>query len=404
MKIAEPRQTFVAPPERHPSHRFALFNLGFRPLYLCGAACAAVALAVWLLVLHGVPLAGGYLMKLNPVAWHAHEMVFGFAAAIIAGFLLTAVRAWTGMTTARGYTLALLVAMWLVARVLVWSGPAVPAAVLDSLFLPAVALLLLRTLRRAGNRRNYFLVPVLLLFGLLNALFHYFTLHGEADFALRCVVASIGIVVLLVSVIAGRVVPMFTANAIPGLVSRRWRPVELAVPPITLLALFADAAQVAPWVDATFAALAGAVHVARMVAWRSYAVRRPPILLVLHLAYAWIPVGFALLALSAIGELPHTLAVHAFTAGAIGGAIIAMITRTSRGHTGKPLTADRRDIASYTLVMAGSALRVFGPLVAPQFFLFWVTTAGLCWIAGFGTYVAAYALPLCRPREDGKPG
>ncbi|SEA30826.1 NnrS family protein [Paraburkholderia sartisoli] len=404
MKIAEPHPTFVAPPERQPSHRFALFNLGFRPLYLGGAACATVALTLWLLVLSGVPLSGGYLMKLNPVAWHAHEMVFGFAAAVIAGFLLTAVRAWTGMMTARGLTLALVVATWLVARVLVWSGPAVPAAVIDSLFLPAVALLLLRTLHRAGNRRNYFLVPVLLLFGLLNALFHYFMLSGEADFALRCVMASVGIIVLLVSVITGRVVPMFTTNAIPGFVSRRWRPVELAVPPVTLLALLADAAQAGPFVVAPLAALACAIHVARLVAWRSYAVRRPPILLILHLAYAWIPVGFALLVLSAFGDVPHTLAMHAFTAGVIGGAIISMITRTARGHTGKPLTADRRDIASYTLVMAGSALRVFGPLVAPRFFLFWITAAGLCWIVGFGLYVIAYALPLCRPRQDGKPG
>jgi uncharacterized protein involved in response to NO len=404
MKIAEPRQTFVAPPGRHSApRRFALFNLGFRPFYLAGALCAALALTVWLLVLNGVPLSGGYLMRADAIGWHAHEMMFGFAASIIAGFLLTAVRAWTGMQTAQGKTLAALVALWLMARVLVWSGPAVPAAFVDSAFVPLVALLPFRVLHRAGNRRNYFLVPVLLLFGALNALFHVFTLHTRPDLALQCVYTAVGMVVLLVSVIGGRVVPMFTANAIPGFVARQWRPVELAVPALTLLALFADAAKLEPRVVAALASIACAVHVARLVGWRSYAVWRPPIVVVLHLAYAWIPVGFALLAFSALGHVPHTLAMHAFTAGVIGGAVISMITRTARGHTGRPIVADRRDIACYALVMTGSALRVFGPLVAPQAFMVWIGAAGACWIAAFALYVAAYALPLLRPRADGKP-
>ncbi|WP_243751163.1 NnrS family protein [Paraburkholderia sp. BL10I2N1] len=136
----------------------------------------------------------------------------------------------------------------------------------------------------------------------------------------------------------------------------------------------------------------------------SYAVRRPPIVVILHLAYAWIPAGFVLLGFSALGRVPHTLAMHAFTAGVIGGAIISMITRTALGHTGRPIVADRRDIGCYGLVMAGAALRIFGPLVAPQAFMVWIGAAGACWIAAFALYIAAYALPLLRPRADGKPG
>ncbi|SAL84178.1 NnrS family protein [Caballeronia choica] len=405
LKPNEPAPVYVVPPGKHqPSGHSALFNLGFRPFYLLGAACAAIALVVWLLVLGGVPLTGGYLMRINPVGWHAHEMVFGFAASIVAGFLLTAVRAWTGRDTVKGAPLAALAALWLVARVLVWSGPAVPAAIVDSAFLPIAALVLLRVLVKAGNRRNYFLVPVLMSFGALDAAFHFFTIGGRADLAMRCLYAAAGIVVLLVSVIAGRVLPMFTANAIPGFVARRWRPVELAVAPVTALALFADAAGIDSRIVGVLAIVACATHVARLIGWRSYLVRRPPILAVLHLAYAWIPLGFALLALSAAGHAPHTLAMHAFTAGVIGGAIIAMITRTARGHTGLPLVADLRDISSYALVMAGSALRVFGPLVAPQFYMVWIWSAGACWTLGFAIYVAAYARPLCRPRADGKPG
>jgi uncharacterized protein involved in response to NO len=198
---------------------------------------------------------------------------------------------------------------------------------------------------------------------------------------------------------------MFTANAIPGFVTRRWRPVEMAVAPLTLLALFADAAGLAPVLVVPLALAACGVHLARMAGWRSHAaVRGRPILAILHLAYAWIPLGFALLALSAAGRVPHTLAMHAFTAGVIGGAIIAMITRTARGHTGRPLVADRRDIASYALVMAGSALRVAGPLAAPQLHSVWIWGAALCWIAAFTIYFASYVIPLCRPRPDGKPG
>jgi uncharacterized protein involved in response to NO len=405
MKIVEPRATFVPPPGSYrPAQRFALLNLGFRPFYLGGAGFAALALTVWLLVLAGVPVMGHYLLKLDPIGWHAHEMVFGFAAAIVAGFLLTAVRAWTGMQTTRARTLAALALLWLCARVLVWSGPAVPAALIDSAFLPAVAFVLLRVLMKAGNRRNYFLVPVLLTSGALNGAFHVLTQMGHADLALRCLYAAAGIVVLLVSVIGARVIPMFTSNAIPGFVTRRWKPVEWMAAPLTLCALFADAAALPSAIVAPLAFAACATCCARLIGWRSYKVRGPAILLILHTAYAWMPVGFALLGLSALGLVAHSVAMHAFTTGVIGGAIVAMITRTARGHTGRPLVADRRDIASYALVSLGSALRIVGPLAAPGHYQLWIWGAGLCWITAFAIYVCAYALPLIRPREDGKPG
>ncbi|WP_321793901.1 NnrS family protein [Caballeronia sp. J97] len=409
MKIAEPDTVFIATPQRRSpkqQQRFALFNLGFRPFYLCGAAFGALALTVWLLVLSGVPVSGGYLLRADPIGWHAHEMVFGFAAAIVVGFLLTAVRAWTGRDTAKGATLASLALLWLAGRVLVWSGPALPAAIVDSAFLPVAALLLLRVLVAAGNRRNYFVGVVLLAFGALNVAFHGFTIDARPDFSMRAVYASAGIVVLLVSVIGGRVIPMFTANAIPGFVARRWRFVELTIAPLTLAAFCADAFALDRAIVAPLALLACGVHLARMVGWRSHAVRGQPILAILHLAYAWLPLGFALLALSAIGwtRVPHSLAIHAFAVGAIGGAIIAMITRTARGHTGRPLIADKRDVACYALVMAAGALRVLGPLVAPSWHSTWIFAAGACWVLAFALYVVAYAAPLFRPREDGKPG
>lgn len=405
MQIYDPTPTYIEPPGKYrPRSSFALFNLGFRPLYLCGAAFAAIAVAIWIAVLMGAPARGNYLLAANPVAWHAHEMVFGFAAAIVVGFLLTASRAWTGIQTLSGRKLAALVAVWAAARVLVWSGPAIPAAIVDTAFLPIAAFALLHTLRKAGSRRNYFLAVALFVFGLLNGIFHILALQQRTDLALHCVYAAIGIVTLFVTVIGGRVIPMFTANAIPGFVTRRFKPVELTVPAATVLALFADAAGLDHRLVFVLAVLAFAAHLARLIGWRSWRAQRPPILGVLHQAYAWIPVGFALLALSQIGLAPHTLAVHAFTFGAIGGAIIAMITRTARGHTGRPLKADRADILAYRLLMIGAVARVFGPLIAPGLYLVWIEMAGLCWIVAFVTYVAAYARPLSRPRADGKPG
>jgi uncharacterized protein involved in response to NO len=180
--------------------------------------------------------------------------------------------------------------------------------------------------------------------------------------------------------------------------------IELCAAPVTFVAFLMDALGSAGAATAALAMLTCAIHTIRLIGWRSYRAYHPPILTVLHLAYAWIPGSFFLLGLSALGYVSHTLAMHAFTTGVIGGAIIAMITRTSRGHTGRPLVADRRDVCCYLLVTAGANLRVVGPMVIPAHTMFWIYAAGICWVVAFTLYVAAYASPLLRPRADGKPG
>ena len=212
-----------------------------------------------------------------------------------------------------------------------------PAAIVDSAFMPVAALVLLRVLMQAGNRRNYFIVPVLFVFGALDAAFHFFTISGRVDLAMRCVYAAAGIVVLLVSVIGGRVIPMFTANAIPGFVARnggrsnsRSRPSPCSrsspMPPQSIRAS-----------SCVLAAAACATHVARLIGWRSYRVRGPAILAVLHLAYAWIPLGFALLALSAAGHVAHT--------------------RDARVHGGRDRRRDHRDDHAHRAWTYGQAAR-----------------------------------------------
>ena len=380
-----------------------VLRLGFRPFYLGGALFGAVAIALWLIMLHGRPVAGSS-PAMNGVLWHAHEMIFGFIAAIVVGFLLTAVRAWTTLDTPRGALLAGLWLLWAAGRVLVWSGPKPIAAIVDCAFLPIVAIALLRVLITARNRHNIFLPVALGLFGLLNVCFHWWTWHGRPDLSMRAAYAAIGLAVMFVTVISGRVVPMFTTNAIPGFRMTRWKVIERLAVPTVILAFVADAADAAPWFIVAGACVAAAVHGIRIAGWHSWRVGPRPTLWILHVAYAWIPIGFALLALAAVGTVPHSLAIHALTIGAIGCAIIAMITRTALGHTGRPLIAGRSEIASYWLMIAAAIVRVFGPWFASGATAVWIDIAGICWSAALIAYLVKYVPYLTASRIDGKAG
>lgn len=399
MKVAAPTASRAPRTSSSPP----ILQLGFRPFYLGGALFGSLAIACWLGALHGYPLAGRS-HALNGMLWHAHEMIFGFVAAIVTGFLLTAVRAWTSLETPRNASLAALWLLWAAARVLVWSGPEPIAAVVDCAFLPLVAVMLLRVLITARNRHNIFLPAALGLLGLLNALFHWWAWQGHSDLALRAAYAALGLLVMFMTVIAGRVVPMFTMNTVVGLSVKRWKLVETLAVPLVILTFLADASDAPPWLIAACACAAAIIHGIRLAGWRSWRVGARPILWILHVAYAWIPIGFAMLALAAIGVVPHTLALHALGVGALSCAIIGMITRTALGHTGRPLLAGRTEIASYGLVIAAGLLRVFGPWLGAGAAQAWISAAGLCWGAALVLYLIKYAPYLARPRVDGKPG
>lgn len=393
----------IEEPAPAPRSGFALWALGFRPFYLGGALFGAAALLVWLAAFAGHPLPGvsGYLPG---VFWHVHEMIFGFGAAIVVGFLLTAVRAWTAVTPAQGKSLAALWLLWLAGRVALAHAPAAAAVPIDSLFLPVCALLVARVLLRAKNRHNLFLPVALALFGALNVAFHLAMLNGRADWALHSAYLAVGMLVLFITIIGGRIIPNFTANAVPGYAFKRWNTVERAVMPLSALAFVLDATLGSgAWV-ALAAGAAACAQAARLAGWKPWRVGNRPILAILHMAYAWIPLGFALLALAASGLVAHTLAIHAFTAGAVGGAIMAMITRTARGHTGRPLVAGRIEIACYALIVLAALIRVFGPWLAPQWLVFWIEASGACWVLAFAAYCWRYAGWLIAPRVDGKPG
>jgi uncharacterized protein involved in response to NO len=392
----------IAPLRARSDEGFAMFALGFRPFYLLAALFAALTLPLWIVEhLGGMPSFGGYL---GGMLWHAHEMVFGFAVAVITGFLLTAVRNWTGLDTPSGARLAALVGLWLAGRVLVITGPGTLAAVVDALFLPVVAFVLWTPLRRARNR-NQFFVLILLGFAVLNVAFHVAHLRHADWPALSAIEAAVAMVVLMVTIMAGRVIPAFTANAISTARVRQYPMLDRAAITAVILAMIAYLAGAAPAIVAALAFAAAFTNAARLVFWDPLATLRSPILWILHVSYAWIPIGFTLLGIGILrgSEVPLH-AIHAFGVGAIGGMVIGMITRTARGHTGRPLRAGTMEVIAYVFVHVAALLRVFVPIIWPSAYMWSVAGAAALWSMAFALYAIVYVPILTRPRIDGKPG
>lgn len=397
LKIDNPSRGAPADPPR-----FALWQLGFRPFYLLGAAFAALAVPLWILQYTGVlSLARGW----SPQTWHAHEMVFGFALAVVSGFLFTAVRNWTGLPTPTGWRLALLCALWLAVRIAYLSGATAVALGLELLFLGLVAASLLQALVRAGNRRNYFVGILFLVLAVVDVAFHAAT-AGAIPWPSQAAAGRLGLylIVTLTIVIGGRVIPMFTLNAVRGLRQFRDARLDRAALVAAVLAFALDLGGVQGGALAATASLAAILHAARLAGWGPRASLRNPLLWVLHLSYAWLPAGFALMAASALGWTAPSLATHAFGLGVIGGLVIGMITRTALGHTGRLLVAGRSETLMYLLVHAAVFLRVAGPLFVPQRYVGWLTAATALWSAGFLLYVLVYAPRLLRARVDGREG
>lgn len=396
MSISDKAQPAAAPLKGWP-----LLRLGFRPFYLGTALLACLSVPLWIAIFLGHMQ---MQLEMPPLLWHGHEMLFGFAAGVVVGFLLTAVRAWTGLETARGPLLGSLILLWLAARVAALVAPYPVFAALDMALLPAAAAILLRVLLKAGNKRNIPLISLLVLMAIANLAFHLSVLGAIAVPAVAALYAELALIIMVVCVMTGRVVPMFTKNVTPGLVINVPRKFELTLLAVTAIAL-------ALWVLPTpaplvlVASLAAAVlHAARLWMWHPQVTFKRPILWILHASYAWLPIGFALLALAQLGWVNPSLAVHALAVGVIGGLIIGMVTRTARGHTGRPLQASRGEVAAYALVMLAAVLRVLVPAVQPGWYAYALEGAACLWAIAFGIYLFIYTPWLTRTRLDGKDG
>ena len=377
-----------------------LWRLGFRPFYLMAAIFAALSVALWAAQFAGL-MPAAYL---SGPTWHAHEMLFGYTLAVVSGFLLTAVRNWTGQPTPSGPALAALAALWLAGRVLVLTPWGIAAAIVNSLFPLGVALGIGLPLWRARNRRNYFFIGLLALLSLAIAAIHLAELGALALPAWAGLQLGLDVILFVMSVMAGRVVPMFTNNGARGARARRIPALERAVLGGVLVLLVADVASLRGIALLVLTLALAVAHAWRLWLWDTRATLRTPLLWVLHFAYAWIPVHLALRAAAEVGWVTRALAVHALTVGAIGGLTIGMMVRTARGHTGRPLIADRFETTSFLLVAAAAVARVFWPLLVPAQYLTSVLVSTTLWSAGFLLYAWRYWPILARPRADGLPG
>ena len=386
-----------------------LLRLGFRLFFLSGAIFSIIAVVLWLLMYKGTinisPLGDGYW-------WHIHEMVFGFGGAIIAGFLLTAVQNWTGVRGAQGNTLLVLFFIWLAGRIALLLPDMLSATfvtVIDLCFLPAVAYVLAKPLIAIKQYRNLFFVPLLLLFTIAN-----FEMHLAIDLPNTFNItftgyAGVMLVTFLMSVMAGRVTPMFTANGTKTtkVIPLPWLDMatngSLAV--IMFSLLLEPIIGFSPQIFGVITIVAGIFQTMRWLRWRPWITIGVPLLWSIHISIKFIAYGLIILGASyLIPEVPSSHMWHLLTVGGMGGLILAMISRVSLGHTGRALSPPKAMTAAYIFIILAALIRSFGPWALPEKTLVFIDISGTFWLFAFGIFVITYAPMLMSARKDGRPG
>ncbi|MEN5277642.1 NnrS family protein [Brucella sp. TWI432] len=378
----------------------AIFSYGFRPFFLGGAIWAVLAMLLWMLSLtFGVSVGGAY----GALNWHAHEMVFGFSSAVLAGFLMTAIPNWTGRLPVSGAPLAILFGTWLIGRVL-FLNPDITnlylAVAIESLFLPMLLFISAREIIAGRQWKNLKVLIAVSVVTIANFTFHYLAItDGDVAMANRIGVSAY---VLLVMLIGGRIIPSFTRNWLNKTGSTR-APVPFNrydVLCIMVAALACISWVVAPesTLTAILAIITAVLHTIRLYRWRGWSVAREKILLVLHVAYAFVPLGYIAIACAALGHLNPYSALHVMTVGVIGTMMLAVMTRATRGHTGRPLTATPSTQIAYLCIILAALLRPFAEMM-PNFFHSLLAGSALLWMLAFGLYVLEYGPMLTRQRK-----
>lgn len=384
-----------------------LLSYGFRPFFLGAALWAVLAMLLWIGSLAGSwQLAPGY----GALAWHAHEMLFGYASAVVAGFLLTAVPNWTGRLPVTGWRLALLFSLWCLARIaFVATGATgvLPAVLIDSAFLPCLLVVMAREIVAGRNWRN--LAPLILvgLLGAANIGFHAEVLiAGAPDVSMR---VGVGALIGLIMLVGGRITPSFTHSWLLRTGSPRLPAPFGRVDKVTLII---SGVALVLWIAAPTMLATGILFLAaaaaqagRLWRWGGIHARREPLVLILHLGYGFVPLGFLLGAVSIL--LPESLAgtapLHAWTVGAIGLMTLGVMTRATRGHTGRELKASPITVAIYSAMIAAALLRI-GAGGLPQAYMLLIAAAGAAWTAAFALFLLEYAPMLLGPRVERSAG
>jgi uncharacterized protein involved in response to NO len=372
-----------------------LFSYGFRPFFLFGSIWSALVVPLWIWSYLG----GGPDALTRD--WHVHEMLFGFLSAVVAGFLTTAVPNWTGRMPVIGWPLGALVGLWSAGRiVMVFSAALGPvAAAIDSLFLVAFAAIIWREILAGRNWRNLPVCGLVTLLALGNIAFHLKGRLTDADLGVR---AALSVAAVLITLIGGRIIPSFSRNWMK-VRQMKQLPAEFDLEDTAALVLTPLAG--AAWtflpgdhLTGPLLLLAGLASLLRLARWRGWQAWREPLVWILHVGYGWLAVGLILLAFSVLDpSIPRSAGIHALTAGAVGVMTLAVMTRATRGHTGRPLTADPLTIAIYAAVNLAALVRVAAPFSASLQEPLLMASAAL-WTLAFGGFAAVYSLMLAAPR------
>jgi len=376
--------------------------LAFRPFFLLGALFSALSIGVWGLTFTGhiefSPLGGSLF-------WHTHEMLFGFAVAIISGFLLTAVQTWTGVPSVNGKPLAMLVLIWLTARIL-FAFPLLISdfgiMLIDLSFLPLVAVFLAIPIIKVRMWRNLFFVPLLLLMAFLNGLLHLSAQGTIAISFLTLSHAMVLMITLIMCIMGGRVFPMFTASGThtARVASVAWLDnlavVSVAVCVLVSFEIFARS----PVLEASVFITAGILNFVRVLRWRIWVTLKTPLVWSLHLSYWSLCAGLVMLGLEKLGLLTSvSLAFHTITIGGIGLMILSMIARVSLGHTGRTLQISKAMVFAFSFIILALVARVLGPLLFSSHMIL-ILLAAACWVIAYGTFVVVYFPILTTARID----
>ena len=386
-----------------------ILRLGFRPFFLSGAVFSIVAIILWLLIYKGAvtltPLGGGYW-------WHIHEMVFGFGCAIVAGFLLTAVQNWTGARGAQGTTLLILFLLWLAGRVALLFPQLLGetlTTIVDLSFLPAVAFVLGKPIVAIKQYRNLFFVPLLLLFTLANVQMHFAYYYPQTFTITFAGYAGVMLMTFLMSVMSGRVTPMFTANGTqtPKATPLPW--LDNVTNGCLAIVMFYLLLQPILGFSQTFFGslliIAGVFQTMRWLRWRPWITLGVPLLWSIHISIKFIAYGLIILGLSyLIDEIPSNHIWHLLTVGGMGGLILAMISRVSLGHTGRPLSPPKAMTFAYVAIIFAALIRSLGPWILPEKTLVFIDISGTFWLLAFGIFAVTYGPMLFSARKDGRPG
>ncbi len=384
--------------------RFVLFALSFRPFFLLAGIFAVALIALW-----APAFTGNYNLETyyGMIGWHSHEMIFGYTIAVVAGFLLTAVRNWTGIDTPTGAPLAALSALWLIGRIAPFFPNELPIwliALSDLAFLPALAAAITVPLLRSGQKRNLIFLPLLAGLFLADLLVHLASFGFDIRIGRAGTFLGLDLIVLLIVIMGGRVIPFFTERRLAGVKPRRWRSVEWFSISTVIAFLLAELWAPDSWLSGILAMLAALSNGVRLGGWYTRKFWPVPLLWVLHVGYAWIVVGFFLRALGAAGWVPSQFTVHAFTVGGVGVLTLGMMARVSLGHTGRPLKVTISMVVAFVLINLAAAARGVLPIFFPEWFPQLIIVSAILWILSFLIFLFIYTPILVSPRMDGLPG